>query len=49
MLFEWESNDQAWKFWYKKTRERVKVSIDRYQLHLSLEPNIAVIILQDQY
>lgn len=24
MLFEWESNDQAYNFWYKKTRERVK-------------------------
>ena len=24
MLFEWESNDQAWKFWLKKTQERIK-------------------------
>ena len=23
MLFEWESNDQAWKFWLKKTQERI--------------------------
>lgn len=24
MLFEWDSNDQAWQFWLKKTRERIK-------------------------
>ena len=24
MLFEWDANDEAWKFWLKKTRERVK-------------------------
>ena len=24
MLFEWDANDQAWQFWYKKTRQRVK-------------------------
>jgi cation diffusion facilitator CzcD-associated flavoprotein CzcO len=24
MLFEWDSNDQAWQFWSKKTRERIK-------------------------
>ena len=24
MLFEWDANDQAWQFWLKKTRERIK-------------------------
>ncbi|KAK3696421.1 hypothetical protein LTR37_017992 [Vermiconidia calcicola] len=24
MLFDWDANDQAWQFWSKKTRERIK-------------------------
>lgn len=24
MLFEWDANNEAWEFWHKKTKERVK-------------------------